>query len=700
MFGLSQKAQDQAQLLSILRDRLYSNKVLAVLREYGTNAWDAHVDAKKEKVPINIRLPTLLDPTLVIRDYGKGLSEEDVYEVYTKYGASTKRDSNKSVGMFGIGCKSAFAYSDSFTVTSHHNETKKVYIAALDPSNIGKMTKQYEGPTNETGIEIRIPVNPKDEAQFHLEAKRLYPFFNPQPVINIKLAEIKAEALETPDGFLLKKPLEGLNPWTARMGCIPYRLDLSAIGIAQYPELSTFTRTNFGCLYFRLGEVDISASREELEYTDRTKKAIKRKLLSLRESQTEAVDKRLLAMPSNYHRRLEARLILAKTGVRPSKEFEHFVDFRVEIYKVERTREETVDPTTGKQEIQVVVRREPTKFTLRKWVTEYKRFSSQEVSTIEMSRPRFWYNDEKDSRRLKYYKDIVDTSDVFIVEPQPGHSKEDVLAEFTTFLKRACLDGEPVPDVTSSYYNPPAPKKIHKIAAYRSTIFKWKGGDRESSDSWEIYPDEMKQTDVYVVIERFHPREVTLKTICRDLRMFRELDPFQPFPTLLGIKTTETKPVKVDELPGISYNAWKVARLRELLAQHEDLASTFEGYLQHRTLGMLSVDREQMKTYRAALGRQHKIVELLDRVTSFSYLINDMSCRNVNYSKSYLTKMHFIREGLREYIDEDFGQRMLNTISDRYPLLSRSPNNFAQELSADRQAAWIQYFQLIDKAGD
>src|SRR5688572_3649345 len=87
-FGLSNKAEDQAHILSILRDRLYTNKVLAVLREYSANAWDAHVDAGKADVPIKVVLPTKLDPSLIIRDYGKGLSEEEIFEVYVKYGAS------------------------------------------------------------------------------------------------------------------------------------------------------------------------------------------------------------------------------------------------------------------------------------------------------------------------------------------------------------------------------------------------------------------------------------------------------------------------------------------------------------------------------------------------------------------------------------------------------------------------------------
>jgi len=91
-FGISMK--DQAHILAILRDRLYTNKVLAVLREYGSNAWDAHREAGKEGLPIKVSLPTEIEPALIIRDWGPGLSEEDVFEVYVKYGASTKRGSN------------------------------------------------------------------------------------------------------------------------------------------------------------------------------------------------------------------------------------------------------------------------------------------------------------------------------------------------------------------------------------------------------------------------------------------------------------------------------------------------------------------------------------------------------------------------------------------------------------------------------
>jgi hypothetical protein len=101
-FGISEK--DSVHIVNILRDKLYSNKILAVVREYSTNAQDAHAEAGKKDVPIRVTLPGPLDPTFRVRDFGPGLSEEDIRTVYALYGASTKRNSNEVVGQLGLGC--------------------------------------------------------------------------------------------------------------------------------------------------------------------------------------------------------------------------------------------------------------------------------------------------------------------------------------------------------------------------------------------------------------------------------------------------------------------------------------------------------------------------------------------------------------------------------------------------------------------
>ena len=62
-FSLSDNPADQAHIVMILRDRLYTNKILAVLREYSANAWDAHIDGGCPDKPIKVVLPTSRLPT-------------------------------------------------------------------------------------------------------------------------------------------------------------------------------------------------------------------------------------------------------------------------------------------------------------------------------------------------------------------------------------------------------------------------------------------------------------------------------------------------------------------------------------------------------------------------------------------------------------------------------------------------------------
>ena len=96
VFAIS--ARNQAHIMSILREGLYTDRVLAVLREYSANAWDAHRTSGKADLPIKVTLPTDMNPTLVIRDWGTGMSEEDIFGVFTQYGESTKREDDTAVG--------------------------------------------------------------------------------------------------------------------------------------------------------------------------------------------------------------------------------------------------------------------------------------------------------------------------------------------------------------------------------------------------------------------------------------------------------------------------------------------------------------------------------------------------------------------------------------------------------------------------
>ena len=70
--------------------RLYSNIELAIAREYSTNAYDANreraLDEGTEVRPIEVVLPSALNPTFTVRDHGYGMSRDVLAQVYTVFG--------------------------------------------------------------------------------------------------------------------------------------------------------------------------------------------------------------------------------------------------------------------------------------------------------------------------------------------------------------------------------------------------------------------------------------------------------------------------------------------------------------------------------------------------------------------------------------------------------------------------------------
>ena len=146
-----QLSTDSAAVSVIFRtlvSGLYTNKKRAPLREYWTNALD-------ESQEVHVHLPSLLDPRVVIRDFGPGLSHERVMHHFTQIGGSDKRDSNEKAGTLGYGSKSAFAYTEQFTIRSFHNGEVRVYISTMEKNFIPRLVHMHTAETEEsTGLEI------------------------------------------------------------------------------------------------------------------------------------------------------------------------------------------------------------------------------------------------------------------------------------------------------------------------------------------------------------------------------------------------------------------------------------------------------------------------------------------------------------------------------------------------------------------
>ena len=120
---------NSAEFFQILSSTLYSDQLLAVVRETTCNAWDAHVEAGRTGTPIQI---TVDSTKVVIRDFGLGIPHDNMGPIYGIYGASTKKNDGTQTGGFGLGCKAPFAYTDHFQVTSNHAGTKTIYSKRED----------------------------------------------------------------------------------------------------------------------------------------------------------------------------------------------------------------------------------------------------------------------------------------------------------------------------------------------------------------------------------------------------------------------------------------------------------------------------------------------------------------------------------------------------------------------------------------
>lgn len=161
---------------SLLSQKLYSRPVDAVIRELICNAYDAHVAAGTLDKAITVGLPTSLMPEFTVSDFGTGLSDSDVMRLYTTFFASNKRDSNSSIGGFGLGSKSPFAVADSFTVESRFNGVKSTYLATKD-SGAPKLVRMASVATSEpSGMTIRVPVKHNFD-DWHYKAKAFAGFF-------------------------------------------------------------------------------------------------------------------------------------------------------------------------------------------------------------------------------------------------------------------------------------------------------------------------------------------------------------------------------------------------------------------------------------------------------------------------------------------------------------------------------------------
>jgi hypothetical protein len=264
--------EDMRYIASLLRNN-YSNPLLATIREIVANALDV---TKKKKV--SIQLPTKIEPNFIVRDYGCGLSEEDMLGLYTKYGKSTKRESNESIGGFGIGRFAPLSYTDSFIVRSVYRGHKHSYIIRVDEHDdtiVSQIESKIDSESHD-GIYVQVGIKKDDISEFFkIFKKTLWYRKDAIELLNESWgnkAMGKAEEsneifdLYSENRYWEDKSHYGDQPYIL-MGGIPYKVN-------QHDDWFMFKQ---GVVYkAEIGEFKLHHSRESLEYNPQVKDALKK----------------------------------------------------------------------------------------------------------------------------------------------------------------------------------------------------------------------------------------------------------------------------------------------------------------------------------------------------------------------------------------------------------------------------------------
>jgi hypothetical protein len=260
---------------SILTSNLYSNKPLAIIRELCCNAYDAHVASGNADKPIEINLPNSINPTLSIKDYGTGLDDDEIRNVYTTFFESTKTESDDYVGQLGLGSKAPFSMFNSFNVESRKGGVKRLYTAYINDFGVPTIAKMGEEETTEpNGVTVSMAVNSDDFSRFKRSAEYALMYFNPKPIVSGSQYFNPYEVSHTLAG---KNWKTRTTDYDARMfgayvvqGFVPYPIDktiLTQNGLSDAGQKLIEFNIDF---FLPIGSVDVSPSREALSYDKRT----------------------------------------------------------------------------------------------------------------------------------------------------------------------------------------------------------------------------------------------------------------------------------------------------------------------------------------------------------------------------------------------------------------------------------------------
>ena len=292
-------AEDMRYISSLLRNN-YSNTILATIRETYANAVDANKENNLSPELIEVKSPNSLDQTFSVRDYGCGLSRDQIFNLYSKFGKSTKRGSDLSIGGFGIGRFAPLSYKDSFTVTSYHQGVKSIYSLYISEENDTKIDEVFsESASERNGICISVGVAKNDLTKFNEEISSFFSNFEALPkFLNIQTHIVKPQIVASGVDWQIRKSFNGHSNFSIGeqgivMGGIYYPINPELIDFKSDEYYAWTKHLNKLVFIADIGSVSLHHSRETLEYNKATKAYLKSRYQAFSEEFKDSIKNKI-----------------------------------------------------------------------------------------------------------------------------------------------------------------------------------------------------------------------------------------------------------------------------------------------------------------------------------------------------------------------------------------------------------------------
>jgi len=274
-------------IFEMFSKNIYSNPIGSVVREITSNCFDSHMEAGCD-LPVRIRLSfdQKTDSHYIsFIDYGVGMSPERIKDVFSVMFSSTKRETNLQIGAFGLGSKTPLAYKrptgitegeydNSYFIITNHNNTKYIYQVYKGDSGPRIALMHEEKTSDHNGTEVKIPVLEKDISMFAYELKRQLYYFeniifegfdekghhieNDYKIVNAKTFLYRGEKYDKKIHVCLGK--------------VAYPIDYAALNLDSYKYIYPIA------IKLNIGDVNVTVSRENLDYNEATIKLLKKKI--------------------------------------------------------------------------------------------------------------------------------------------------------------------------------------------------------------------------------------------------------------------------------------------------------------------------------------------------------------------------------------------------------------------------------------